>query len=312
MKNEEERKEKLALELAEMCQRIGELETLETERKWAEEELSKVIRAQKVLRQRVGEFENIETERKQLERKMFKYEELNKLKSNLLSVVSHELRTPLATIKGYATMMLDYYGRLSSKEAKDYLQSIDRATDRLAELVDHLLDMSQLEAGLLKIEKQPTAISRFLQKAVDEAQFRGSDHNIVLELGKKLPRVDIDARRIRQVLDNIIDNACKYSSEGTKVVVSARREGQEVIISIADQGVGIPDEEKDKIFDRMYRIEQRLTPEVGGVGLGLAVCKGLVEAHGSRICVESELGKGSTFYFALPVARNERKNHCEE
>jgi len=312
MKDEEERKEKLALELVEMCQRIGELETLETERKGAEEELSKVIRAQKVLRQRIGEFEKIEIERKQLERKMFEYEELNKLKSNLLSVVSHELRTPLATIKGYATMMLDYYGRLSSKETKDYLQSIDRATDRLSELVDHLLDMSRLEAGLLKIEKQPVTISRLLQKAVDEAHFRGNNHNIVLKLGKRLPRVDIDARRIRQVLDNIIDNACKYSSKGTEVVVAARRVGQEVIISITDQGIGIPDEEKEKIFDRMYRIEQRLAPDVSGVGLGLAVCKGLVEAHGSRICVESELGKGSTFYFALTVARNGRKNHNDE
>ena len=113
--------------------------------------------------------------------------------------------------------------------------------------------------------------------------------------------MNIDARRIRQVLDNLIDNAIKYSKEATKVVIEARQEGQELLISIADQGVGIPADELTRVFDRMYRIEQRLTPEIGGVGLGLAICKGLVEAHDGRIWVESKLRKGSTFYFTLPI-----------
>jgi len=241
------------------------------------------------------------TEQKHLEQIMFEYEELDRLKGDLLSTVSHELRTPLATIKGYSTMLLDYDRRLRRDEKREHLSSIDRATDRLTELVDHLLDMSRLEAGLLKLEKRPTNLSNLLQEAVNDAQLRAPSHKIVLNPSKRLPRVNGDARRIQQVMDNIIDNAIKYSKEGTEVVVSAQRVRHELLISVADQGIGIPAEDLEMVFDRMYRIEQRLTPQVGGIGLGLAICKGLVEAHGGHIWVESKLGKGSTFYFTLPI-----------
>ena len=240
------------------------------------------------------------TERQLLGKKMIEYEELDKLKTSLLSTVSHELRTPLAIIKGYSTMMLDYSRRLRLQEKGECLRSIDRATDRLTELVDHLLDLSRLEAGLLKLDKRTTSISKLIQEAVAEAKLRTLSHEIVADVRQRLAKVDIDAKRIRQVLDNLIDNAIKYSGKGTEVVVSARRAGQELLISVVDLGRGIPAEDLERVFDRMYRIEQRLTPEVGGAGLGLAICKGLVEAHGGRIWVESELGKGSTFHFTLP------------
>ncbi len=241
------------------------------------------------------------TGQKHLETKMFEYEELDRLKSDLLSTVSHELRTPLATIKGYSTMLLDYDRRLRRDEKREYLSSIDRATDRLTELVDHLLDMSRLEAGLLQMKRRPTSISKLIKEAVGDAQLRAHSHKIVLNLKKKLPRVNGDARRIRQVIDNIIDNAIKYSSEGTDVVVSAQRVRRKLFISVADQGIGIPAEDLKRVFDRMYRREQRLTPQIGGIGLGLAICRGLVEAHGGRIWTVSELGRGSTFYFTLPI-----------
>ncbi len=241
------------------------------------------------------------TELKQLEKRVVEYEELSELKSNLLSTVSHELRTPLAIIKGYSTMLLDYDRRLRQDEKEQYLQSIDRATDRLTELVDSLLDMSRLEAGLLKLDKQPTSISKLTEETVAEAKLRAPEHEIVLNLTNRLPMMHIDARRVRQVLDNIIDNAIKYSEEGTRIVIGARWVGSEVQVGVTDQGIGIPAEDLEGVFDRMYRIERRLSPEVGGVGLGLAICKGLVKAHGGRIWVESELGKGSTFYFTLPI-----------
>ncbi|MFC1916963.1 ATP-binding protein, partial [Chloroflexota bacterium] len=241
------------------------------------------------------------TELKQLEKRVFEYEELNELKGNLLSTVSHELRTPLAIIKGYTTMLMDYDCRLRQDEKRLYLQSIDRATDRLTELVESLLDMSQLEAGLMKLNKQPTSISNLIQETVAEAKLRAPRHEIVLNLINRLPVIDIDAKRIRQVLDNLIDNAIKYSEEGTRIAIEVRRMGQELQVSVTDQGIGIPPAELTMVFDRMYRIEQRLTPEVGGVGLGLAICKGLVQEHGGRIWVESEPGKGSTFYFAIPI-----------
>ena len=137
-------------------------------------------------------------------------------------------------------------------------------------------------------------------EAVAETKLRAPEHTIVAQLEKTLPKIKVESRRIRQVLDNLIDNAIKYSKEGTAVLIRGRQEGKELIISVKDQGIGIPTHELTRIFDRMYRIEQRLAPDVGGIGLGLAICKGLVEAHSGRIWADSEPGKGSTFYFTLP------------
>jgi PAS domain S-box-containing protein len=243
------------------------------------------------------------TERKQageIRGEVPQYEELDRLKSDLLSTVSHELRTPLAVIKGHATMLLDYDRWLKYEEKREHLQSIDRATGRLTELVDHLLDMSQLNAGLLKLEKQPVSISKLIREVVAEAKLTAPRHQIVLNVRERLPRVNIDAKRIRQVLDNLIGNACKYSKEGSSVVVEARQEGSELHLSVADQGIGIPAEDLERVFDWMYRIEKRL-PQEEGLGLGLSISKGLVEAHGGRIWMESEEGKGSKCSFTLPL-----------
>ncbi len=240
------------------------------------------------------------TERKLAEGKMFEYEELNKLKSNILSTVSHELRTPLATIKGYSTMLIDYDRRLKPDEKRDYLEAIDKATDRLTDLVDHLLDMSRLDAGLLKLDKVATNITNLLQTAVAEAKVRTPGCKIVLSLPEAVLTLDADARRIRQVVDNLIDNAIKYSEEGTTVTVEARNQNSEMVFSVTDQGRGIPREEHEAVFDRMYRLEQRLAHDPGGMGLGLALCKALVEGHGGRIWVQSQVGKGSKFSFTLP------------
>jgi PAS domain S-box-containing protein len=241
------------------------------------------------------------TERKYLERKVIEYEELSKMKSDLLATVSHELRTPLATIKGYSTMILDYFSKLSSDETKDYLKSIDTSTDRLTKLVDNLLDTSRMEAGLLKLEKSPTNICQLIQIAAAEAGLWANHHKIIIQLDKKLPRVNIDVKRIRQVVDNLIDNAIKYSPQGTEVLISAKRNGRELLVGVSDQGPGIPAEELTNIFDRMYRIEQRLYSGADGMGLGLYICQRLVEAHGGRIWAESTVGKGSTIQFSLPI-----------
>ena len=249
------------------------------------------------MRQRITGLEVVETECK----RALEYEELSKLKGDLLSTISHELRIPTATIKGYSTMLLDYDQRLGQEEKQECLQLIDKATDRLTELVDHLLDMSRLDAGVLKMERKPTSISKLIQETVAEAKLRAPRHEIVLTMRKGLPRVNIDAKRIRQVLDNLLDNAIKYSETGTEVVVQAKTEAQELEISVIDQGRGIPATDIDRVFDRLYRIEQRLAQDPGGMGLGLSLCKGLVEAHGGRIWMESEDGKGSKCSFTLPL-----------
>jgi len=251
-------------------------------------------------------------ERKQIEKKMVEYEELDRLKDSLLSTVSHELRTPLAIIKGYTTMLVEYGRRLRSADKRGYLESIDKAADRLTELVDHLLDLSRLEAGLLRLDKQPSHISTLVEETVAEAELRAPNRQIVLKSTDHLPMVNIDVTRIRQVLDNLIDNAVKYSGEETAVVLETRQTGAELHVSVTDEGVGIPAIDLARVFDRMYRIEQRLTPGIGGAGLGLAICKGLVEAHGGRIWVESEPAKGSRFCFSLPLNTEEGNNHHGE
>lgn len=246
------------------------------------------------------------TERKYLERKVIEYEELNKMKTDLLATVSHELRTPLATIKGYSTMMVDYFSRLNQNEKRDYLKSIDHSTDRLAMLVDNLLDTSRMEAGLLKLEKRSTSLVKLIKTITTEAKLRANHHEILTRVDKQLPGMNIDAKRIRQVLDNLINNAIKYSPPDTKVTITAKKCGNEVILSVSDHGSGIPPEELKNVFDRMYRIEQRLYSGVDGLGLGLYICRRLVEAHGGRIWVESTVGKGSTVFFSLPLENKMR------
>ncbi|HEY41827.1 MAG TPA: PAS domain S-box protein [Dehalococcoidia bacterium] len=241
------------------------------------------------------------TEHRTLEKKVVEYQELNDMKSNLLSTVSHELRTPLAIIKGYSTLLLDYEDKLEQDEKHEYVESIDKATSRLVDLVNHILDMSRLDSGLLQLERTSVSIARLIREAAAEARIRAPGHNIQLNLAAGLPRVRIDTKRIRQVLDNILDNAIKYSDEGTEIVISAERQDQDMLVSISDQGIGIPAADLDKVFDRMYRAEHRKNQETGGVGLGLAICRGLVEAHGGNIWIESEEGKGTTVFFKLPL-----------
>jgi PAS domain S-box-containing protein len=241
------------------------------------------------------------TERKYLERKVIEYEELSQMKSDLLATVSHELRTPLATIKGYATMILDYFSKLTSNETREYLKSIDNSTDRLAKLVDNLLDTSRLEAGLLNLEKAPVKISQLIQGIVEEASVRDGQSHEFAVTGNKTARVNIDAKRIRQVLDNLIDNAVKYSPPETEITVATEKSGDRLIISVSDHGAGIPPEELINIFDRMYRIEQRVYSGANGMGLGLYICQRLVEAHGGKIWAESKLGQGTTMKFTLPI-----------
>jgi signal transduction histidine kinase len=211
------------------------------------------------------------------------------------------LRTPLSSIKGYSTMLLDYDKKLSHEEKQKYLKIIDLSTNRLLELIDQLLDMSRLDAGILSINKKPTKIDKLLQEVITEAQVRSSDHSFKLNLPANLPRLKIDARRIREVLENLISNAVKYSAANTEIKIVAQCDAHEILISVADKGIGIPKEELPKIFDRFFRSRRSQVEAKNGVGLGLSICKRLVEAHSGRIWVESEDGKGSIFFFTLPI-----------
>jgi len=227
--------------------------------------------------------------------------EADRLKTELLANVSHELRTPLASVKGYCRSMLRNYEKLTDEEKRDSLDEINQASDRLTELIENLLQLSKFEAGGFSMQKEFTNIAYIIRQAVDEIRQRAQKHHFATQLPHTLPMVEIDAHRIRQVLDNLLNNAVSYSSEGTEISVQCESKEGEVVISIQDQGVGISSQEIDRVFDRFYRAASGQFEKIGGVGLGLAICKHIVEAHRGRIWAESALGQGSTFIFTLPL-----------
>jgi PAS domain S-box-containing protein len=266
--------------------------------RWIVEKTTSIIYEDK--RAVLGYYMDIDAKKK-LEWDVAKYKELDDLKRTLLSTVSHELRTPLSNIKGYATLLLDHQHQLNESDWLDFVRGIDKDTDRLTIFVNDLLNLSRLEAGLLSVNKKLRSINRLVREVISEARIRHPHHLIVTEKASKLPSVRMDPRRIRQVLDNLIDNACKYSADGTKVKISVSRKGDDILIGVSDQGIGIAEEDLEKIFDPMYRIKHENSEKIPGIGLGLSVCKGLIDSHGGRIWMESEVGKGSTCWFTLPL-----------
>jgi len=227
--------------------------------------------------------------------------EADRLKTELLANVSHELRTPLASIKGYCTSMLYFYDRLSDEDKRDSLHEINQASDRLTELIENLLQLSRLESAGLHAEKEPSKIESIISRAVEDMEQKAKGHHFATHAQESLPVVEADPGRIRQVLDNLLSNAVKYSPEGTEISVRCESKGQELVVSVRDQGIGIAREDMDKVFDRFYQSTPGLCQNGGGAGLGLTICKRIVEAHGGRMWAESKPDKGSTFRFSLPL-----------
>jgi two-component system sensor histidine kinase KdpD len=235
-------------------------------------------------------------------RKVAAFKELDRMKTELLSTVSHELRTPLGSIKGYATTLLSHGSKLGRGEQREFLEIIDSEADRLRELIENLLHLSRLEAGVLRIDKEPVRLAATTRDVVRKVQLASPSHQLELELPLDDPVVSADQRRIYQVVQNLLTNAVKYSPQGGRVRLSAHAQGRELVVSVTDQGLGMPTVELDKIFDRFHRVQGEPSRGIGGTGLGLAICKGLIEAHGGRIWAESEgEGMGSAFRFTLPL-----------
>jgi len=228
-------------------------------------------------------------------------QEANRLKSELLSTLSHEMRTPLASIKGYTTALLMDDTDWDETTQREFLEIIDEECDNLENLVSDILESSTIEAGLMRIEKQPTLLARLAQRSIEQASLRTRQHRFIASFPPGFPVVDADPRRIEQVLHNLLDNAVKYSPNGGLVVVRGEVRENEVQISVADQGVGIAPEHLNRLFERFFRIKSGIGPNVVGTGLGLPIARTIVESHGGRIWAESSLGAGTTFYFTLPL-----------
>ncbi len=228
-------------------------------------------------------------------------EELDQLRSALLASVSHELRTPLTSIKGLASTLIQPDIQWDKETQIDFLQTINRETDRLTHIVSDLVDMSQLEAGIMRMTPKDISIHSLFNQLHDELQVQSANHQLEINLSDDLPHIYADEIRIGEVLTNLVANASAYSEEGTGIRVEARQANGEILINVNDQGSGIATEHLEKVFDRFYRLEEGVQRRRGGTGLGLSICKGIVEAHNGRIWAESEPGKGSNFIFSLPT-----------
>ncbi|MDD4858708.1 MAG: ATP-binding protein [Dehalococcoidales bacterium] len=228
--------------------------------------------------------------------------ELDALRTEFLANVSHELRTPLAVIKGSASSLLQPDVDFDEETRRDFLQSIDKDADRLSRLVNDLLMMSRLEAGALEVKRKPHHLAEVIAGVKDRLDSITVRHQLLIDIPPALPPVKVDDGRIGEVLTNLVENATKHAETGTRITISAHPEkGCELVVSVTDEGIGIPPELHHKIFGRFYQVENSKRGNRKGTGLGLAICRGIIEAHSGRIWVESASGKGSKFSFSLPV-----------
>jgi len=228
-------------------------------------------------------------------------ERANEIKTRFLAMISHELRTPLTSIIGFTTTLLAEDVVWEPDEQRDFIHTIHQEANRLHELIDHLLDLSRLEAGMLPILLEPHFLHEILEDSMTQFHSLTSRQTLTIHLPANLPPVFGDAKRIAQVLVNLVRNASTYAPEGTEINISANVRGGFVQINVNDQGPGIPPAERKRIFQAFRRGIHEENGTGKGAGLGLAICKGLVEAHGGRIWIKKQTTPGTTISFTIPL-----------
>jgi two-component system sensor histidine kinase KdpD len=228
--------------------------------------------------------------------------ETERMRNAILSSVSHDLRTPLATITGAASGLLDEQSRLNPDDRLELCRSIYREADRLDRLLKNLLDMMRIEAGAVHLNKEWHPLDEIVGAALLRLEERLRNHVVKTIFPPDLPMVQIDGVLLEQVLMNLLENAAKYAPAGTAVEISASAGDRELVVEVADRGQGIPAGEEIHIFDKFYRAKPA---REGGVGLGLTICRGIIEAHGGRIWAENRTGGGALFRFTLPLSEEQ-------
>jgi two-component system phosphate regulon sensor histidine kinase PhoR len=234
---------------------------------------------------------------------------LERVRRDFVANVSHELRTPLTAIQGFAETLLA--GALADPaNNRRFLEIIRNHSLRLGRLTEDLLKLSQIEAGKMEMEFGSVAVAEMVAPCLETIRLRAGEQRLTLRVDcpADLPPVRGDAGRLREVLQNLLDNAVQYTLSGGSITVSACRRPtggppREVVVTVADTGIGIPEADQERIFERFYRVDAARSREVGGTGLGLSIARHIVEAHGGRIWVESAVRQGSHFHFSIPVAQ---------
>jgi two-component system phosphate regulon sensor histidine kinase PhoR len=228
---------------------------------------------------------------------------LERVRQDFVANVSHEFKTPLTAIRGFAETLLG--GALDDVDHRvRFVEIIQDHAERLTRLTDDLLKLSTIEAGKMELELRTVSPPELLKMCADTASFAAAkkQQTIKIECARDLPAVRGDSGRLRDVLQNLLDNAVQYTPAGGHIVASAARDGDEIVFTVADNGIGIPQAEQERIFERFYRVDEGRSREVGGTGLGLSIARHIAEAHGGRVWVESAIGQGSRFHFSVPIA----------
>ena len=233
------------------------------------------------------------TERKRLEQ----------LKDEFIGLVSHELRTPLTVISGCLSTMLTEWNRLSSSEVQQLLKDALLESESLSHLIENLLELSRAQAQQLALYPELIDVKRLVRETLSKIKRQATSHRFVTSIPDELPPVNGDPLRIERILYNLLDNAAKYSRSRSQIKVSVNVEQDDLIIGVSDRGRGLSSSEQDRIFGQFQRLENARPDRARGAGLGLVVCRRLVEAHGGKIWLESKQGKGSTFFFSLPLRK---------
>lgn len=237
-----------------------------------------------------------------------KEQELERMKLDFVSMAAHELRTPLTAIKGYIYIFIRDYLKFMDQKQATILQRLNISAQELASLVENLLSIARIERGTFTVNLQPVDWETHVRKVISDVMTQVKDKGLELTLDlppSALPEVHVDPLRINEVLSNLLTNAINYSSSGGKIKVAVEKQGDEVITHISDTGQGIPKEALPHLFTKFFRVSGPLEQGSKGTGLGLYIAKSIIVMHHGRIWVDSELRKGSTFSFALPVSKKE-------
>jgi signal transduction histidine kinase len=236
-------------------------------------------------------------------------ERLNKAKSDFVTVVSHEFRTPLTGIRGFSEMMCDE--DFSVAEMKEFAADINREAQRLTRLINEMLDLARMESGRMRLNLEQVDLNAIVEEVAERTRPTAPEHPIRLELDRLLPPLTGDRDKLVQVVTNLVSNAVKYSPLGGQILIRSRVDGDVAHVAVQDQGMGIPADALEMVFERYARIESGAGRLIQGTGLGLPIVRQIVELHGGRTWVESTLGQGSVFQFTLPLGAAPEPNRVE-
>ena len=244
--------------------------------------------------------DTIQERDERLERINIDLTKANQVKSEFLAVMGHELKTPLHTIRGYSQLMLEgIEGPVTAAQRED-LENIVRSSDHLRVLIDNILQFSKLESGQETIHPEELEVSKIVDDAMKHVSVLARERGVAVHASTNGIRIRADETKLKQVLINLLSNGLKYTKEGS-VEVTTKKSGSEVVFAVRDTGVGIPRDQFENIFEPFTQLDSSSTREWGGIGLGLSIVKKYVEMHGGRIWLESEVGRGSTFFFSIPL-----------